>query len=286
MEKRILVPTNFSKHAWNALVYGFGLYKNIPCTFYVLNAYQSGSTLPEKLSLSKSSGKNATERAREDSLEGLEKVLQGLSFRKENPRHQFETLSSNQPLPEAIQDAVDKHNIDLILMGSKGENVSINSAYDNTVTLVSDKIEKCPILVIPEECSPTTDLVREIVFPTSFRMAFKLKELTALMDIASSFRAGIRVLYIDTDNKKLNKEQESNKKVLKDYFIKFDCSFHTLTKTTISTGTRLFIESRQSDLLAIYKRKQGFFSKLFAQPFIEEIDFNPNIPVLVLKEND
>ena len=39
MEKQILVPTNFSKHAWNALVFGLKLYKSISCNFILLNVF-------------------------------------------------------------------------------------------------------------------------------------------------------------------------------------------------------------------------------------------------------
>tara|TARA_B000000441_G_C21599482_1_gene264949 strand:- start:344 stop:463 length:120 start_codon:yes stop_codon:yes gene_type:complete len=39
-------------------------------------------------------------------------------------------------------------------------------------------------------------------------------------------------------------------------------------------------------MLALYKRKQGFFSKLFLQSKGDGIEFDHSVPVLLLKELD
>jgi len=37
--KHILIPTDFSSNAWNAIQYALKLFKNEECTFYLLNTY-------------------------------------------------------------------------------------------------------------------------------------------------------------------------------------------------------------------------------------------------------
>ena len=279
MEKKILIPSNFTKHAWNTLVYALNLYKDIPCTFYILNTYKVSSRM--------SLGRNQTadlEAAKAESEKGLQKIMQGINFRKENQKHQFETISRNKELDEAIREVVNTHKIDLILMVSRGENVSINSAFENEISEVIQKVEDCPFLVLPEQMQSLPETNREIVFPTNYKFSFKNKELSALIEMAINLDASIRVLYINSLGKPLTKEQEENKESLKSYFTKADFSFHKLTQTSVTTGIHLFIESRESNFLALYKRRQGFFSKLFSQKFKEDIDFNPKVPVLILKE--
>lgn len=284
MEKKILIPTSFSKHAWNALIYGLNVYKKQACTFYLLNAYTSQGFLGENISILKEEEENdPASRSRK----GLERILNGLSFRKENPRHNFEIISHKGNLADGIQEAVDGKGIDLIVMGAAGDTAAINSAYNNNISRVLDHVDNAPTLVIPESMQFQEDESREIVFPTNFRNAYKLRELQALIDLSESFNAAIRVLYINTDNKKLSEEQETNKENLGRLLSDTHFSFHTLTRTSPSSGVHLFIESRDSDLLALYKRKQGFFSKLFNQAAaIDEIDFNTKVPILVLKEID
>lgn len=279
MEKKILIPSNFTKHAWNTLVYALNLYKSVPCTFYILNAYK----VPARISLSRNNNAEQ-EAAKAESEKGLQKIMQGLNFRKENEKHSFETISRNKDLADAIQETVDTHKTDLILMVSKGENVSINAAFENEISEVIQKVEDCPFLILPEQMQSLPETKREIVFPTNYKFPFKNKEVAALIDMAINLNASIRILNIDSDGKAFTKEQEQNKEMLKTYFAEVDFSFHKLTQTTVTAGIHLFIESRESNFLALYKRKQGFFSKLFSQRFKEEIDFNPKVPVLILKE--
>ncbi|SKB80863.1 Universal stress protein family protein [Salegentibacter holothuriorum] len=279
MAKKILIPSNFTKHAWNTLVYALNLYKGVPCTFYILNAYK----VPSRISLGRNNNADL-DTAKAESEAGLQKIMQGLNFRKENEKHTFETISRNKELADAIQETVDTHKIDLILMVSRGENVSINAAFENEISEVIQKVEDCPFLILPEQMQSLPETNREIVFPTNYKFPFKNKEVAPLIEMAISLKASIRILYIDSDGKPLSKDQEQNKEALKTYFTEVDFSFHKLTQTTVTTGIHLFIESRESNFLALYKRRQGFFSKLFSQRFKEDIDFNPKVPVLILKE--
>tara|TARA_R100000935_G_scaffold39185_1_gene60644 strand:+ start:2677 stop:3522 length:846 start_codon:yes stop_codon:yes gene_type:complete len=279
MEKKILIPTNFTKHSWNNLVYALNLYKNVPCTFFILNVYE----VPTRLSLSKNQN-TGLEAAKAESEKGLHKILQGLNFRQENRKHKFETISRNEDLADAIQECVDTHNIDLILMVSRGENISLNAGFNNEISEVTEKVENCPFLFLPELMQELPESNREIVFPTTFKFPFKNKEVVALIDMTIYLNASIRILYIDSDNRPLTKEQELNKETLITYFAEVDHSFHKLTQTSITMGVHLFIESRDSNFLALYKRKKGFFSKLFSHRIKEDIDFNPKVPVLILKE--
>lgn len=282
MEKKILIPTNFSKHAWSALIFAMNLYKEHSCTFYLINVYHGQRFLSEAIPLNKNAESSDSEK--DLSENGLDRIMKGLSFRKENPNHHFETISFQGSLVEGIQENADKNEIDLIILGAPGDSAGINTAEDSAISKITEDVEQCPILVIPENYVLNEDPGLEIVFPSNLRIPFKQRELHALIELAQSLKASIRVLYINSDNKPLTKEQEGNKEELAAHLSEVHFTFHTLTQTTATTGVHLFIESRESNLLALYYRKQGFFSRLFSKPVIEEINFDPKLPVLILKE--
>ncbi len=282
MEKKILIPTNFSKHAWNALVFALNLYRKSPCTFYLLNAYQGPGFLSEAIPLNKNEQNENSEQ--ENSEIGLDRIMKGLSFRQENPRHRFETISWQGSLIDGIQENVDKNGIDLIILGAPGDSAGINTAYDNKISKISEEIEQCPLLIIPEEFKLMEESGLEIVFPSNFRIPFKMKELDALIKLSQNLRAAVRVLYINSEGKPLTQEQEDNREELAKHLEDINFSFHTLTQTTATTGVHLFIQSRESEILALYQRKQGFFSRLFGKARVDDLDFNPKVPVLILKE--
>lgn len=283
MEKNILIPTNFSKHSWNALIFAMNLYKKHPCTFHLINVYQSQNFLAEALPLGKAKDDDK-ESEEEISENGLERMMKGLGFRKENQKHQFKTISFKGNLVEGIQESAEKYGIDLIVLGSNGETAGINPSNDSKISKITEEVEQCPILVVPEEFELRTEKILEIVFPTNLRLPFKQKELVPLIELAQSLNASIKILYINSDNKKLTEDQEENKEDLGKYFTDVSHSFHQLTQTTPSTGVHLFIESRDCDFLALYQRKQGFFSRLFRPTRSNEINFDPKLPVLILKE--
>ncbi|MBT8294936.1 MAG: universal stress protein [Gramella sp.] len=282
MEKHILVPTNFSKHSWNALIFAMNLYKKHACTFYLINAFQSQSFLSDALPLGRSNNDEDSEKLASE--KGMDRMMKGLSFRKENPKHNFETISFQGNLIEGIQENADKYGIDLIILGAPGDSAGINLGHENKISKITEEIEKCPILVIPEDYELKTEKSLEIVFPTNFRLPFKQKELLPLVELAEGLGASVRILYINTEIKPLTPEQEETKDELSKHLDDIEFHFHTLTQTTPSTGVHLFIESRDCDILALYQRKQGFFSRLFQRSRSNDLNFDPRLPVLILKE--
>ncbi len=71
MEKHILIPTDFSRNAWNALTYAIELYKEGPVTFHILNAYQLFHFTTDSI-IEPEPGEKAYEEAKKVSELGLE----------------------------------------------------------------------------------------------------------------------------------------------------------------------------------------------------------------------
>ncbi|HSP12854.1 MAG TPA: universal stress protein [Salegentibacter sp.] len=274
MEKQILVITDFSKASWNALIFGMEIYKRTKAKFFILHCYKKEllkhDALEEKLK----------------SEAGLQRIMQGIGFRKENLSHQFETISSPKKILDAVEETTDSFKIDLIILGSQGDFAGINSAYHNRVSEISQSLDFCPILVVPESCKFNQNDFSEIVFPTSFNNSYQSAELNPIINLAKLTNSVIRIVDIQESNGKLNEKQLANRQDLIDLLQEVKFTIHTLTQTTVSTGVRLFIQSRNSNLLSLYRRKQGFFSRLFNQSMEKDIDFDPSIPVLLINELD
>ncbi len=193
-------------------------------------------------------------------------------------------ISTYNTVIGAVKETLKKKDIDLIIMGTKGENNPVNAIYGSNAVNMMEKILDCPVLVVPNKDSKKEDPVNEIVFATNFKYYYKRKELAVLADIARNHKAPIRVLYIQ-ENDGLSRDQETNKEVLEDYFSDFVCTFHTLTRVKVAKGIHSFIESRNSSMLALFSRKHGLFTSLFARSLVSEMGFHPQVPVLVLREN-
>ncbi len=280
MRKNILIPTDFSKNAWNALNYALELYKEEKCTFFLLNAYQIFHLTTDTL-LSPDPGNPDYEKAKSQSAEGLKEIKQKILVEKDNPLHRFQEISTYNTVIDAIRDTAKSKDVEMIIMGTKGENNPAHKIYGSTAVDVMEKVRKCPVLIIPENSTYVTGSKKEIVFATNYQTFYKRRELRELVNTAQLYKAAIRVLHIQ-HTQKLTAEQEVNQGMLEDILEDTEHSFHSLVHKDIAEGINSFIASRGSHMLAILNKKHNFFYNLFLQPLVKEIGHDSLVPILVL----
>ncbi|GAA4275461.1 universal stress protein [Aquimarina mytili] len=280
MKKKILLPTDFSKNAWNAIQYAIELYKNETCDFYILNAFNATGYALESMMVPEP-GEKLYEEAKEKSEQGLGKILQRLSFRDESPNHKFFMVSQFNNLLDAIKDIVDKEDIQMIIMGTKGKTAAQDVVFGSNTVMVMEKSRNCPVMAIPEEAS-YKDL-EEIVFPTDYKMNFKRRELQDIVEAAKMSDAAIRILHASNGDP-LDEEQENNKKLLGEIFDGLPHTFHTVTNVDPQSAVRCFVESRESDMITFFNRKHSFFGSVFSRPMVKSLGRYSKVPVLALHD--
>ncbi|WP_047414617.1 universal stress protein [Cellulophaga sp. Hel_I_12] len=278
MDKRILIPTDFSKNALNATRYALNLYAKVNCEFYFLNVFQLEGYTTSTLVLPEP-GSETYEHTENQSKAFFVKFLNTLKLHHDNPKHTYHTISSFNFLSEAIKEQLAKKDIDIVIMGTKGATNAKDLILGSNTVKTMEKITACPVLAIPEntQFSP----LKEIVFPTDYKTSYKRKEMNYLIEIAKLHSASIRVLHIKKENK-LTTAQEDNKQLLEAILSVVEYSFHVLSDTDLSEGITSFVESRNSDMIAFINRKHFFFGNIFSKPLVKEIGYDAITPILAL----
>ena len=281
MKRKILLPTDFSENASQAIKYALELYKDEKCLFYVLNVFFMQATDIESL-MRMEPGSELFKTTKHNSESELHRVLSAFAFGDNgNPNHSFQTLSVFSDPLQAIKTIVKEKDIELIVMGTRGQTNSRSKIYGSTATDVMEDIRNCPVIVVPQLAKQ--ELPKEIVFPTGFKNSFKKRELSYLIDIAKICNASIKILHISEDGK-LNEKYASNKKLLDEYFEDVDHSFHFLSNIAVPAAINCFVESRGSDMVAFMNRKHSFFASILNQPLVKGIAYNSKVPILVMHE--
>ena len=278
--KKILIPTDFSRNAWDAIAYAVDLFQHVPCQFYILNVYNFANFASDNLLVPQLDA-SLINSFKERSEKGLEKTLQRLAFRDENQEHSFTTLSQQNDLVETLKEIVELKDIDLIVMGTKGDTDALNAAFGSNTILVMEKIRNCPVLAIPKDTVYSS--ISEIVFPKSFKTHFKKRELNYVIDIAKMTLAPIRVLHVENESE-LNEEQLNYKSLLEEYFEAVPYSFHFIESKNINEAVQIFVQSRASGMIAFINKKHTLFSTLFSKPMVKEISLHSKVPVLALHD--
>ena len=281
MRRKILIPTDFSNNATKALRYAIELYKNDSCDFYLLNVFTPSTNIMEGL-MGMEPGTELYETRKLDSENGLAKSLDAIAvLGYNNPKHHFKTLSVfNNPI-EAIKNIVEKKDIEMIVMGTKGETYSNTAAFGSTAIYVMEKVRNCPVIVVPLKAKSV--MPKEIVFPTSYKTHYKKRELNYLIDVAEKSEATVMILHISKETE-LSKEQKENKQLLEEIFEDISYNSHFLSHNSVETAINVFIESRGSDMLAFINKKHAFFGSILTNPLVKHISFHTRVPMLVMHD--
>lgn len=280
MKKKILIPTDFSKNAWGAICYALELFKNEQCDIYILNCYDVDEYTTDELT-SLPTDKNRRQLVLEKSENELNKISQRISFRDESIEHTYYYISDDKGLIPAMKEIIERKDIDLVVMGTKGKSNSLSTYFGSNAVMAMEKIRNCPVLGIPPDIIFSEP--NEIVFPTSFRTHFKRRELAYLTEIARITNAPIRILHVQQELA-LDDVQENYKALLEECFEGLEYSFHTLENTSVDVALRLFVQSRGSEMIAFINKKHTLFNTIFSQAMIKKIGTNTEIPILAMHD--
>ena len=280
MKKKILLPTDFSKNAWNALRYASELYKNEEVDFYLLNAFMVQNYSLNTMMVPKP-GEKYYEEAKSNSEQELQKLLKRIEILNVPSNHTYFTKATYGLPLEAVKKFVEDKDIDLVIASNKGETDAYSILIGSNSIDFMEKVRNCPVFMIPAATSFKE--LNEIVFPTSFKTHFKRRELTHLCEIARITNTPIRVLHVSQEEE-LSKKQLEKKQLLEECFNGLTYTFHFLENAEVQTGLHLFTQSRNSGMIAFINKKHVFFNSIFSNPMVKDVGQNATVPVLALHD--
>ncbi|WNH13231.1 universal stress protein [Thalassobellus suaedae] len=277
--KNILIPTDFSENAWNAIEYALRFFSKSTCNFYLLHVNTSDVlTCHEDTPVFDDNTVSSV--LKNSSKKHLQQTIKRINKRPQlNPKHRFYTILDNNFIINSIRKQVAEKKIDYIVMGTRGASginkLPIGSNTGNVITKV-----KCTTLVVPENAKYVT--MKEIAFPTDFSFFYPAETLQPMTDIVESCYAAVRVLNIKRNGVELNEDQQKNKAFLDDYFNNNEHSFHFLTQSHIEGAIQEFVKSRDVNLIAMLAKNLNYFQKILFHPKVPKISYYTDIPFLVL----
>ncbi|WP_310992169.1 universal stress protein [Aequorivita marina] len=280
MKKRILIPTDFSQNAHNAVKYAMELYRRESCEFFMLNTYYLSGFSKDNLLVPEPTDE-ALAKVKDRSEKNMERLKVRMGFYDQNEKHTFNYLSEFGSFYDVVKKVVEREDIQLVVMGTQGETDSKTVILGSNALNVMEKIRNCPILAIP-----STVLFKEpneIVFPTSYRTHYKQRELGTLVEISRLTNSPIRILHIQK-GKTLTDAQLQNKELLETIMQPASFTHHTLYNLDLKDGVTSFIQSRQSEMIAIVNKKHNFFGSIFSNPMVRELGKHTNVPILAMHD--
>ncbi|MAP53904.1 universal stress protein [Altibacter sp.] len=271
--KRILVPTDFSSQAENALQVAVQMAKKHASVIYLLHSLDlplhlarsgSGGSLPESLYFIKLAEKNFEELLQKPYLQDVE-VREAIGHAE---------------IYEDVSEAVSANDIDLIVMGSHGAS-GFKEMFIGSNTEKVVRTSKIPVLVIKNH-HPVFN-IEDFVFATDFAEECKGSFNDAL-DFAEAVGATLHLLYINTPND-FRTSAEAHR-MMQDFVKGTNASQYTLNiynDTSVEKGILNYARDTKAQLIGMSTHGRKGLSHFFNGSISEDLVNHAKMPVITFK---
>lgn len=272
--KKILVPTDFSPQAENALKVAAQLAKKHGCEIHLLHILElpmhkvdplsSNNNLPEAVFFMKLAHKRFNELTAQDYLQDI--VI-------------FEHVEFHE-IFKGIFHVCKKDAIDLIVMGSHGSSgLKEMLIGSNTEKVV--RTSETPVLVIKNEHK--TFKIDNFVFASDFKDESK-EPFKKALGFAKKFKAKMHLLMVNTPNKFLTTAQANERMQSFTEGLKFkNYTSNIYNDNTIEQGVMHFSQSISADLIGMSTHGRQGISHFFNGSISEDLVNHAKRPVLTFK---
>lgn len=275
---RVLIPTDFSSHAFNALSYAHMLFQDTEVEYTLFNAYAPsalqlvGNKSPLRLA-------GIYKSLKETSLNKLEALKTEISNRNEIPNHSYRMQTHDGTLKEGIK-AFTKEDYDFIIMGSKGatglKEIFMGSVTQSIVSLH----QEIPLLIIPEKV--TFRIPDTIGFATDFTRDYSKEELEPLLQLTRLYSSTVRMVEVYR-NRVLSPTQKKHLEHLESLLNDIQYNFHVIPEfSSLENCINVFNDELEIDLMVLIDYPKNFFERLMREPVIKKMTFHTTLPFLIL----
>lgn len=277
--KHILVPTDFSDAAKNAVDFAIQTSKIFPAKITILHSYEVVSNFSaDYLGVNKEFTLNM--------LSDIEKKLDNLKAELEKDHNiSVDTFLSTYPLADAIKKVASERKADMIVMGTLGASGIAEKIWGSRTSSVIGKTN-IPVMVIPHDYR--WEKPSKILFATN-KFQKDSRILNYLFELAGLYMANVQAsVFTDTDDEKAEVFLE-NKRNISEYesFLRQNYNEEALTSVHL-TGTdfgetlQTYIEHNHIDMLVMVTYQTGFWKRLFNPSQTKKMSYNTKIPLLAI----
>jgi nucleotide-binding universal stress UspA family protein len=279
---RVLVPTDFSKHALDAFTFGQQLFKGEKVTFTLYHAYE-----PSALQLLGNKSPLALSKIyrdlKDESEVRLSVFLSEILSKDKSTTFFYKTASYSGHLKDGIA-ALEENAYDYIVMGTKGatglKEVFMGSMTHSIVALH----KKVPLLVIPENA--VFNDIDSIGFATDFARAYNHEDLQPLIVLTKLWKATVRMVEV-YEKPEITQVKKDHLQQLEDLLSGVDYRFHTVPEfSSLENCINVFDDELNIDLLVMIDYPKTFFESLMREPVIKKMTFHTTLPFLILPSHN
>ena len=274
--KTIIIPTDFSPTATNAMHYGIDMAKSIQASIILLHVYQvpvSYTDTPIVLVSVEELKKEA-----EQKLEKLHKEVEHLT----SGSMKIYTEARLGNIADEIENLCEKVKPFAVVMGSKGS-TGIEKILFGSTTLTAIRHLTWPVICVPPG-KVFGNGIKKIGFACDFRNIVEITPADAIKTFVKEFGAELHVLNVDYHNKQFKPETPEQSALLHTMLEEVNPLYDFIEHKDIEDGLNEFAEKNNLDLLITIPKKHKLLDGLFKPSSTKQLVVQSHIPVMCIHE--
>ncbi len=275
--KTILVPTDFSTSADNAIDYAAEIAKAANAKLVLFHVYNI-PVVPAEAPIAM-----PTEEIEKEAMNELQKIKQRLDMKYGEQLSVRCECEFGFPVEE-INSYAKECNADLIVMGMEGTGI-LTEKLIGSITTTLIKKANCPVLAIDGHVQFTS--IKKIAFASDYNQTNNKLALAPLKELAGLFQSHIYILNVVPEGEEIPSMDKAAEGIKLEHSLEgTDHSFHFMSNKDVVEGINQFVEEQKIDMVAMIPHTHSFFQNLFQEPMSKRMAFHTKAPLLTLHEHD
>lgn len=274
--KTIIVPTDFSPIATNAMNFAADMALNINASLMLLHVYQvpvSMTDVPVVL-VSAEELKTSSEIKLQEIKEAVTHVTSG--------KVKIYTEARLGDVSDELEDVCKSIHPFAVIMGTRGTS-GVERALFGSTTLTAIRHLKCPVIVVPPGKEYGSG-IKKIGFACDFDKVVETTPIQFIRDMVKEFGAELHVLNVDHENKHFKPETPEESLMLHTLLQGLEPNYHFINNPDIEDGINEFVEKNNIDLLITIPKKHKLLEGLFKKSNTKQLIIQSHVPVMCVHE--
>lgn len=260
--KNILVPIGSTETAQNTLQYAIDFAADINANVFVFRAYKAKSKAGTMINVDAII-------ERETNL-----YLRTMVNAVDRKNVDVKLISAKGSVVESVETIDEELGIDLIIVNTKSNSIKEEVFLGSTAGSLVKKTN-IPVLSVPPGYK--YEPIKSVLLAFKSGIVNSKTALNPLKSIAKKFTPQVNLLLVKTAS------FAEKDLVLNQDLTELQTSFTTTENATTFQGVLEHFKTHEPDLLCVFRRKRGFFTKLWEKNTVLKQEFHTSRPLLILK---
>jgi nucleotide-binding universal stress UspA family protein len=257
--KKILVPTDFSENAANAIEYAAQIGLALHCKILLLHVARNMS-------------------GESDNEEMLQIICRALCDSFPDLECDFRVVRGDN-IPEEIVSASIRYNVEMIVMGTKGVTNFEKILFGSNTASVIEKAS-CTVLSVP--ASNVFTKPKSILFATNFEHE-DIRAALQIIRLAKPFNANLIIAHVLTESDAEEVEKAKIQIFTREVSLLADyprITYRLSSENTVSMGLDTLIENTHADVIAMRTHRRNLFEKIINPSITQKFAEESHLPLL------